>query len=52
MFVKISLGIDTLFPTLSDLPTPQSTIVSPVQSSGIALSLILPAAVALEIFLP
>ena len=40
----MSLGIDTLFPTMSDPPTPQFAIVSPDQSSGIALYLNLPAA--------
>ena len=44
ILVKISLGIDTLFPTMSDQPTHQFAIVSPFQCSGIALYLNLPAA--------
>ena len=49
---KNSLGIDTLFATLSDPPNPNLQFSSPVQSSGIALSSIARAAVALEIVLP
>ena len=37
---------------MSDPPPPQFANYSPLQSSGIALSLVLPAAVALEIGLP
>ena len=37
---------------MSDPPTPNLLIFSPVQSSGIALSSILPAAGAFEIVLP
>ena len=43
--------MDTLFATMIDTPT-QICHFSPVQSSGVALPKILPAAVALEIVLP
>ena len=49
-FEKHSLGKDTLFATICVPPTPNLQFL--VQSSVIALSSILPAAVALEIVLP
>ena len=51
-FKKQFFGKDTFFGTISDPPTPQFAVLSPVQSSGTALSSILPAAVSLEIVLP